>query len=479
MMIVKNIFLMRSSYVWLLAVLLFSIRSFGAVPQEREKLREQLIVQFNKDYEEMLRKINEMSLSGTQLYSDLQNVKSKFTDAESSIDWMLDEQEKLEEIKKKVDQISLDRESKVLPIQDQVLLEQILWRDIQSYLKPPPERDKDLVPSYLSGIKDGILNWHNCDNAPKELRLELAAKLAFDAKELFAQKNILTIALFATGGHVNAGAQLLQEFTIIDALARVWPTDHNLQINISLIGPELIQKVRARFNQVDILTQEINDLLKKLNRSEVIRVNINTFSSSHDYIEAIQNSRASKSDILIGVDFEGDEKNILNEKHNMLSITNKEKSKVDLLVVDVSNPDEKIPNHFQIFYLSRPFKQEEQLKLVSELRSIINPLLIEWEKASSSILGSKKEFIDSLQVILEKKGFVVKKAPSLHALFKELTMKTLQEGGLVYNLQNEWFGPRNGNGKLEYIGRLALLRSKKGKAPYIWDKDWYPPLLSI
>ena len=141
-----------------------------------------------------------------------------------------------------------------------------------------------------------VLTWCVCANATLPLRLQLAAQVAVDAKNQFAGKETLNITSFAAGGVgslFGGGAQLLQEFVILDALFRVWPKDKKLAIILSLIGPELQKLVSPGERQTGLLQREIRDLLARLNREGDITLNVLTFNSYRDYLDRIQHNPIS------------------------------------------------------------------------------------------------------------------------------------------------------------------------------------------
>ncbi len=295
-----------------------------------------------------------------------------------------------------------------------------------------------------------ILTWHaepweKCVNAPVNLRLQLAAQIAFDVKKNFMGKEVLNIASFAAGGYGGKGVQLLQEFTILDAIYYTWPEAKKLQINLFLIGPDLDQL------QISLLQKEADDQLVKINaeHGNVSRINLSlvTFKTHTDYINKSGQEPNLKADILFVVDYSQFEP-ATEQSANGLHISNGNTS-LDLVFVDLK-PKEPIKDSLRTYYmpgaqlpkmtkglvltlLNKQLGLQDFNSFFQSLPSTTSlnrtPLLIEF------VIEHLKQFGYEFWSQEKKPRLTVNRFVYMPLAFKEIIVNTFKPGQLIYSLQ--------------------------------------------
>lgn len=310
------------------------------------------------------------------------------------------------------------------------------------------------------------LEWCDCTNGPKSLRLILAARLALQAKEQFFGHEVLNITSFATGGMTDGKVQLLQEFSFIAALYRVWNTEKDVQINLFLIGPELnIPTSPEKKSQVDVLRENVDGFVKRLDQQCCcdwvfkIKLNIHTFNTHQDYIEEIKKNAALKANILISVD--GQATFFSECKGSNGLMIRKETTMGDfplgnLIFVDHQflKNDKQVKDPFLMFFdMPAMFKNHAiREQLISALKSELSSDFLHQfaQKFARSERGFESEgrlallvqaAKEKLQNFCEKSKFSVSECMSHDLAFKELIVHTLKSDGLVYSLQGNILWP--------------------------------------
>jgi len=337
-------------------------------------------------------------------------------------------------------------------------------QDIQ--LQPEEREAFDLLVNRLCrdikkyvGNEKSLLTWHaepweRCVNAPVDLRLRFAAQIAFDVKKYFMEKEVLNITSFATGGFADGGAQLLQELTVLDAIYRVWPPEKKLIIHLALIGPNLDELVAGKYDQIELLHKESDELLMKLceeqARASSIALSLHSYKTHRDYIEAANKDPSLKSDLLFAVDYSTFEP-AGSKSVNSLSISNKmSDAALDLVFVDLK-PQEQIKDSLRIYYRQGVQASTGSMKeLVHSLfsKQIKSQDLDEFIRSVSSMpWPNRTPFLIELVIQrLQKFGYefwsdvkepqlVLSRSVFMALAFKEIIISALKPGGLIYSLQ--------------------------------------------